>query len=419
MEIALYVFMIIAYGLGNAFAETYKLGYIFPSDVPLVVLAVFLLIYHFSVHQMTVKKISFFAVSFMVFEFLQGIVVGASFAYIFRDLKIWLYFFVPYWSIKYLLQSHDKLAKRIKICFFITIMITLVQNWQFFINNGLSGLEYSSLTRSFDYGMNFSIAILLLLCIMAEKKWVCSKISIVGYYAIEVICLLSIIVSYTRSFWIMLIFALIAYYVLLRINKLNSKFNSITIIAVVVAILGVVFIIYFGKKNFPEVYNVIATRFSSIFAPDTSGVNQDTLSGRLEYMKDTLSKFYSPRILFGYGYGDTQTVSSQFLNFRSAESWNCENSILYYCWKYGIFAACYLFLTVLYRILNCIHSSNKLKIALISYLIAWIPVGLMSGNFNSSFTISTFAALFAFVQYGFSEDVDELADVNKFNEIEW
>lgn len=418
MEITLYVFMIIAYGLGNAFAETYKMGYIFPSDIPLAVLAVFLFIYQFSVHQMTVKKITFFAISFMVFEFLQGIAVGASFAYIFRDLKIWLYFFVPYWSIKYLLQSDDKSAKRIKICFFITIIMTLVQNWQFFITNGLSGLEYSSLTRSFDYGMNFSIAILLLLCAMAEKKWVCSKISIVGYYAVEVICLLSIIVSYTRSFWIMLVLAFIAYYALLKINKINSNFNLTTIIAVVVTIIGVAFIIYYGRKNFPEVYNAIVTRFSSIFVHDTSGVNQDTLSGRLEYMKDTLSKFYSPRILFGYGYGDTQTVSSQFLTFRSAESWNCENSILYYCWKYGIIAACYLFFTALHRVLNCIHSSNRLRIALISYLIAWIPVGLMSGNFNSSFTISTFAALFAFVQYGFSEDESQLADVNNFEEIE-
>lgn len=341
----------------------------------------------------------------------MGIIAGNCFEksisiYIkgFKSLAI---FFVPYWTVKEVSSRGNRETKKVLIVYVITIIMSLVQNWSVFFSKGLQGLENQEINRQFGYGIGFLCAAVLALMIFAFKDQVISKITAFGFYGIEIFCVLSIAVSYTRSCWLIYLLSIFIFVLLSHIKRINEN-DKVTISSIMIGIgfiLAFVVIGFYLKSHFTQIYEIIIRRFNTIFTGGESKYDRDTLSGRIAYMGDTLVKFKSPRILMGYGYGDLQAVSARFLAFRPSQIWTCENSILYYCWKYGVGAAGILFFTVLKKIKKCVQTTNnKFVVALISYMIAWIPIGLMSGNFHVPFSIAHFAFFLSITQYGNFED---------------
>ncbi len=266
------------------------------------------------------------AIFVLIFETLFGLASGAEIQFIVRDIKMWLYFFIPYWTMKYIsLRKNDSTNIMIVHAVFISIVLTLFQCWVDFFINGLSNIRRGSINRDFTIGLTFYCASFVILIVWANRDAIVKKIGIIPYVLIQIIGVASVIVSYTRTNWILCITSFITLVIVMNAKKRNSKPSKKTFIAFSLFV-GVV-IIGFGYtvSFYPDFVNTILTRFLSI-GNQQIGNNVNTFQHRVDYTMNTLVKFKSPKILIGWGLGDTQAGHVGDL------VWHCENSILYYRW---------------------------------------------------------------------------------------
>jgi hypothetical protein len=275
---------------------------------------------------------------------------------------------------------------------FISIVLTLFQCWVDFFINGLSNIRRGSINRDFTIGLTFYCASFVILIVWANRDAIVKKIGIIPYVLIQIIGVASVIVSYTRTNWILCITSFITLVIVMNAKKRNSKPSKKTFIAFSLFV-GVV-IIGFGYtvSFYPDFVNTILTRFLSI-GNQQIGNNVNTFQHRVDYTMNTLVKFKSPKILIGWGLGDTQAGHVGDL------VWNCENSILYYCWKYGVVAAAFLFVSVVNKTFKMIRSNNPTRIASGVFLIWFFIIGSWSGNMNYYYFLSFIAILLAFNRY--------------------
>ena len=148
----------------------------------------------------------------------------------------------------------------------------------------------------------------------------------------------------------------------------------------------VLFIISYLKTDYTALYNVLESRILSIQDAGTGkqGVNVDTLLFRINDIKRYSYKFYNPRILLGWGFGDKLT---------GANSGIVENSFLYYSWKYGLVMFVVLITKLFDRFMKMLKSRNCVNIAVLCSLFAYLISGSMSGHLNKYYYLPLVAIL--------------------------
>ncbi len=393
MEYVFFVFIFLSCGLGYKFLDLHRIGgTLVYSDFFIGLMIIFLLISNRKKLTL-VRKTTILAVFVLLFELLIGLASEYEIQYIVRDIKMWLYFFIPYWTTKYIsLKKKDSANKLIVYAVFISILATLFQCWHDFFVNGLNNIDRGSINRDFTIGLTFYCASFLILIVWANRDAIVDKIGIFSYVAIQIIGVASVIVSYTRTNWILCIMSFTTLMIVMKGKKMNNKsgLKSFTTFSIFIGVLLIGW--WYFVSYYPDFINTILSRFLSI-GDKQIGNNVNTFQHRVDYTMNTLVKFKSPKILIGWGFGDTQSGHDGEI------VWNCENSVLYYCWKYGVVAATFLFVSVVNKTLKMIRSNNPAKIASGVFLTWFFIIGSWSGNMNYYYFLSFIAILLAFNRY--------------------
>ncbi len=393
MEYVFFIFILLSCGLGYRFLDLHRIGgSLVYTDFLIGFMIVLLLLAKYKKNTL-VRKSTVCATFVLIFETVFGLASGYEIQYIVRDIKMWLYFFIPYWMMKYISSKKNDSANRLIVhALFISIVLTLFQCWFDFFINGLSNIRRGSINRDFTIGLSFYCASFVILVVWANRDVIISRIGIIPYVIIQIIGVASVIVSYTRTNWILCFTSFITLVIVMISKKRNSKPSKKSLIAFALFI-GLVIISVFGIAYFyPDFVNTILSRFLSI-GDQQIGNNVNTFQHRVDYTKNTLVKFKSPKILFGWGLGDTQAGHADEI------VWNCENSILYYCWKYGVVASAVLFISIIKKTIRMIRSSNPTRMASGVFLMWFFIIGSWSGNMNYYYFLSFIAIILAFNRY--------------------
>lgn len=379
------MYIISVCGWGFYYNNLFRFGIIFPSDLYMVAF-IFAFFIHNKFKIKTDRKTFTFIVSIVLFQLFLSFIYNYQFRYIFVDFKYVLYFFVPYFYSKEIWRDKQKM----KDCFYVYIfcvVMSLALNWIQFFSTGLININSGGdeIVRTFGVGLGFSCGYLCSGLLIIYKDRFINKYSIVSYYIIQTILILSCFASYTRTSWISYFIILILVIVLVQKRKLNSNevFKYLRNF-VIIALLGWIIYSYF-KLNFPEIINSLTKRLDSLSEATTDKDN--TLFSRFNSILSGIEVFYSPQIICGYGFGSL--YKNAFGNYYNG----LENSYIYYMWKYGIVAATYLFYRVYNRIKRMWKSeSNANRVYVVCFVVSSM-IGSMSGNMNSTYTLGAISII--------------------------
>ncbi|AJI21363.1 oligosaccharide repeat unit polymerase [Priestia megaterium] len=382
------LFMITTYGFGFYYNNLFRIGNLFPSDLILVMLLIALFAKKFAKGDDRIKKKVVIIYFILISMLLMGLFSSASIGNIFRDFKIFIYFFVPYSYLKYIKNNYS-FQKSNLILFAVLIITSLFLNWVNFLKTGSVNLEnYGIIQRTFGIGLTFSSAVVLSSFIAVYKDRFVKKAGTITYYILQVFFLFSIIVSFTRTLWItyLLVHSLRIIFISWRKIKLTLLKDLLIIFLLVLAFTCILNNL---KQSENLYYKAITHRIDEIqiMTPD----DNDTLSYRLNDVSSAFYKLYSPRIIFGYGFGDTRATYGYNAMELGNEEFNTESSFFYYIWKYGIIFAFYLFIKVIRKLYVLFNGTTKASKMMSIFLIVHMLIGSMSGNLNNVYSIAIFA----------------------------
>ena len=404
------VFLLIlgVYGMGFHYNDIYRFGSIFPSDI---LLAVTLIYYIFIYRNTKIKKKFIYAILIAIFEFFLGLLAGNSFGNILRDFKIFLYFFAIYWILEQYCKNTKRIHKLFKY-YIIVVFISIVLNIVEFFNNGLTNIESGEILRTFAIGLGWGAIVPISMIINTYRKEFCNKYGVVLYYILEIASLLCVVLSCTRTTWISLIVAFILKKII--VDKINININAIIKTAFIVLAIILVINHLYREKN--PVFMVLYNRFSGI--SEAMSDEDSTFAYRINDVSSSFYKFESPRIIWGYGYGDTRKPFGYRMSETEAEV-GCENSYFYYIWKYGIFFSILLFFS-LFKKMKKIWCKSKASKVWIIYFVVYMAIDAMSGNLSSTYSIAIYALYFILATYvdeGLEEfGINNDTKVRKINE---
>ncbi len=389
------VYLFVA-SLGNYYNELYQFANgIVMADFALVLFVASYIIAHRD--EMLIQRKTGYIYMIAIYMLFLGLLNGSEFGQILRDIKVFLYFFSAFlYCEKYKddLRFVDYIKKTLLLCICFTIIVC----GNAFFNYGIKGvISTGKIDRIFGMGLSeYGLAIFVTIFFAIRGTSVSYVQKIILWFLIF-LCTGLAIVSYTRSIWIQLVMSILLYIIVCTIVlKHEISFNSLirSFAMIVLCTSMILFIINYLKTDHVALYEVLENRILSIKDAGTGnqGVNSDTLLFRINDIKRYSDKFSSPRIIFGWGFGD---------KLLGANSGIVENSFLYYSWKYGVVLFCILIVKILRRFTKMIKSRNRVNIAIFSSLFAYLISGSMSGHLNKYYYLPLVAILFTidFGQY--------------------
>lgn len=388
-RIILVVFMITTYLMGFYYNNLYRRGNLFASDIALVlIISWFFLVYK----RFIASKVAIIGLGAAFIQLLIGTLFQNNFAFILRDLKVFLYFFVPYYFYKVICSSSENI-KTFLNTYVVIVFVSIVLNMNMFLTSGLKNIDSGIIQRTFGIGLGWGGIIPILLIVHTYKKIFIKLYGRLIYWMIMVCSLLCVALSFTRTIWILFILTFIIKVIL--VDSLNKKELPQKILTFIL----IIFISFIGFNQLNQsknpVFIAIADRFSGI--SDQIDDPKSTLSYRIEDVRSSLYKATSPRIIIGYGFGDTRLPFGHRVG-ETEEDNSCENSFFYYLWKYGLLLTILLFYHIGKKLYS-LYKGNIGQKTLSIYLFLSMVVGSMSGNLNSTYSLSSYALLFAVATY--------------------
>ena len=378
----IFILMIFVYGMGFYYNNVYRIGSIFPSDIILVVSILYTL---FMTKKYTVKRKIVYALIIALLETMIGILAGNELGNILRDLKVLIYFFVIYWILNVYCEKESNIKKLFRY-YLVVVVISVILNVVSFFANGLANIDKGEILRTFAIGLGWGAVVPAFLIVNTYREEFVKQYGVFVYNIIQVVSIICVAISCTRTAWISLIvvFALKKLIVdKIRIN-VNSLIRATCLIVVVIVALQ-----YLYRSNNP-IFNVLYERFSGI--TDEIQDDNSTFAYRLYDVSSSFYKFESPRIIIGYGYGDTR-IPYSYRIFETDAEVGCENSYFYYVWKYGIILTVILFVLVLKELIKFWRGTRASKVWAI-YLFVYMLIGSMSGNLSNTYSIAIYALYF-------------------------
>lgn len=382
----IFILMIFVYGMGFFYNNVYRIGSIFPSDIILLLSILYTL---FVTKKYTMKRKIAYALIIALFETVIGIVAGNELGNILRDLKVFIYFFVIYWILNVYCEKESNIKKLFRY-YLVVVVISVVLNVVSFFENGLVNIDKGEILRTFAIGLGWGAVVPTFLIVNTYREEFVEQYGLFVYNFIEIVSIMCVAISCTRTAWISLIvvFALKKLLVdKIRID-VNSLIRATCLIVVVIAAFQ-----YLYQSNNP-IFNVLYERFSGI----TDAIQDDnsTFAYRIDDVSSSFYKFESPRIIVGYGYGDTR-IPYSYRKFETDAEVGCENSYFYYVWKYGIVLTVILFVLVLEELRKLWRGTRASKVWAI-YLFVYMLIGSMSGNLSNTYSIAIYALYFILAQ---------------------
>ncbi len=386
-----FLLMLTVYGMGFQYNNIYRIGSIFPSDIVLLLISVYYLIKYRNVGT---KKIYFYAFLVAMTEFIIGIICGNAFGNILRDVKIFLYFFAIYLILKGYCEVERKVDKLYKY-YICVVFLSVVLNVINFFSNGLANIDQGEILRTFAIGLGWGAVVPISLIANTYKNEIFKKYGKIRYYIIEVIAVVCVALSCTRTAWISFIIAFLLKKIF--VDKITITVSGLARTAATVLAVALVIGWLYQDKN--PVFMALYNRFTGI----TEAISDDdsTFAYRLNDVSSSFYKFESPRIIWGYGFGDTRKPYGYRIAKTDAEV-GCENSYFYYVWKYGILFSIVLVVVLVRKLKKLWHQSKASRVWAV-YLIVYMVIGAMSGNLNNTYSIAIFALYFILATYAHDE----------------
>ena len=380
-------------GLGNYYNELYQIANIIVlSDIGLALFLCSLLITSCINLQRKHGYLIICFISMLIIGLLGNHMIGD----ILRDIKVFLYFFAAYLYC-YSRKDDYLYVSRLSKTMLTMVVFTIIVCTTDFLEHGLSGLSSKQILRTFGLGLSqygLAVSFVILMSIGSRLR---EKIGKITYYALLVMCLTLSITSYTRSVWLLLILSIALYYLLNIISGVyKDRFSANQIIRIIIygtAICMAFLMIYrYLEQNYPDIVSLFIGRMQSISSLGSGEIvngNADTLTGRLDGLKDYIPKYTNPLIIVGWGFGDRG---------KNSVSTITENSFLYYSWKYGIIWSVVLLYRLYDKFKTIFRRKNKINNAVLSSLIAYIIMGGMSGHLNKYYMLP-YIAIFLLIDF--------------------
>lgn len=374
--------MFFVFGMGFHYNDVFRMGAIFPSDIILALTILYML---FTSKNLTIKRKIVCAFVIALFEIGIGMVARNELGNILRDFKIFIYFFAIYWVLDIYCEKEKNVGKIFKYYLFVVSM-SVVLNVMNFFENGLTNIDKGEILRTFAIGLGWGAVVPMLLIVNTYRDEFVKRYGAFAYYSIELASLMCVAISCTRTAWISLLIAFVLKKILVDRTKINAN-SLIRVLCVVTVAVVVVQCLY--KSNNP-VFNVLYSRFTGII--DAIQEDDSTWAYRIDDVSSSFYKFMSPRIIIGYGYGDTR-IPYGYRKFEIDAEVGCENSFFYYVWKYGIIFTAILFALVLKKIGELWKRTRASKVWAV-YLFVYMVIGSMSGNLSNTYSIAIYALYF-------------------------
>ena len=193
-----------------------------------------------------------------MYMLLLGLIGRNEFGQILRDLKVFIYFFIPYIYCK---KERNNLSfqRKVIITSIMCVIFTITVCSMDFFMCGIFGIEQSGkIDRTFGLGLSqYGLVIAFIViysCIPAIK----SKFKKIVAILVLVICLFLCLVSYTRSVWIQFILSITTYLIMNFINNKNKiSINSLLKALILTGILVAIF--FWGWKFIVLKFPLLAT----------------------------------------------------------------------------------------------------------------------------------------------------------------
>ena len=387
----IFLLMLTVYGMGFQYNNIYRMGSIFPSDLVLLLVSGYYVIKYRNVG---IKKTYVYAFLVAMVEFCIGIMSGSAIGNILRDVKIFLYFFAIYLILKGFCDVEQKIEKLYKY-YAVVVVLSVALNIINFFSNGLANIDQGEILRTFAIGLGWGAVVPISLIANTFKSEIGQKYCVVVYYTIEIVSIVCVALSCTRTAWISFIVAFSLKRVF--VDKISINVSSLIKASAVVILVGLLIGKLYQDKN--PVFMVLYNRFAGI----TEAISDDdsTFAYRLNDVSSSFYKFESPRIICGYGFGDTRKPYGYRISETDAEV-GCENSYFYYVWKYGILFSVALAVALIKKI-NRLWNQSKVAKVWTVYLIVYMAIGAMSGNLSNTYSIAIYALYFILADYANDE----------------
>lgn len=301
---------------------------------------------------------------------IYGISRGNAFYNVFQDVKLSIYLFVPLFFLKDKNYHRDRLFFE-KFTYTLTYCLITISIQEIFtlfntnirelINNGFS-------TR--NVSINVQAVNIIAVWVLALKK----QYNISSRYIIilEILGAIAVVCSFTRTVWIEYIITMAYVFIFWENHNTHAIIKKISIVIISIGII--ILLINSGNEYINNMIETVKIRFNGIFEMSTNNIN--TLEVRNNSAINLIrEKIIKPTILIGCGFGDLGIV------YGATYSVFCENSLIYYIWKYGMLIVTYWILIFLKNVKYALKSSNQTKTLFISMLI-YVLIGNMSGNLN-------------------------------------
>ena len=387
----IFLLMLTVYGMGFQYNNIYRMGSIFPSDLVLLLVSGY---YAIKYRNVGIKKTYVYAFLVAMVEFCIGIISGSAIGNILRDVKIFLYFFVIYLILKGFCEVERKIDKLYKY-YIVVVVLSVALNIINFFSNGLANIDQGEILRTFAIGLGWGAVVPIALIANTFKSEIVQKYGGVVYYTIEIVSIVCVALSYTRTAWISFIVAFFLKKVF--VDKISINVSSLIKASAVVILIVLLIGKLYQDRN--PVFMVLYNRFTGI----TEAISDDdsTFAYRLKDVSSSFYKFESPRIICGYGFGDTRKPYGYRISEMDAEV-GCENSYFYYVWKYGILFSVALVVALIKRMNRLWNQSKAAKVWTV-YLIVYMAIGAMSGNLSNTYSIAIYALDFVLADYANDE----------------
>lgn len=392
------MFLVSVCGQGFFYNNIFRYGPIFPSDLYLMIFVIMYMLNNKFVLKVNVKTFTILF-SIVLFQFFLGIVSNNDIGEILTDFKYVLYFFVPYFYGKNIYYDYEQ-SKDCFLTYVFCVVISLALNWRMFFTNGLQYINngQSGILRTFGIGMGFGCGVLGVCLLLNYKENFVKRYGKLLYYISHFILTLSVIVSYTRTVWIAYTLTVLfnCIFILSRKTFLKRKMPNMVIGLVILTLFVYLFYNSVLKKSFPDVVNAIVERLFTI--SETAIDTENTFWSRIDSIKSGIDVFFSPRIIWGYGYG--ALYKNKFGMYYN----RLENSYIYYLWKYGLIVGIYLFYRVYRKIKEEWCSGSMAQKTMVIYFVIFVGISAWSGNMNSTYSLAAYSIILS-INYGLLFDV--------------
>ena len=292
----IFLLMLTVYGMGFQYNNIYRMGSIFPSDLVLLLVSGYYVIKYRNVG---IKKTYVYAFLVAMVEFCIGIMSGSAIGNILRDVKIFLYFFAIYLILKGFCDVEQKIEKLYKY-YAVVVVLSVALNIINFFSNGLANIDQGEILRTFAIGLGWGAVVPISLIANTFKSEIGQKYGVVVYYTIEIVSIVCVALSCTRTAWISFIVAFSLKRVF--VDKISINVSSLIKASAVVILVVLLIGKLYQDKN--PVFMVLYNRFAGI----TEAISDDdsTFAYRLNDVSSSFYKFGSARIICGDGCGGTR-----------------------------------------------------------------------------------------------------------------